>query len=175
MCYFYYMSRIFVFIYISMLLALTGCSHRYGIQSQHAFIRKMTAGNIPVDNQGRPQSSGIQTAHLVYLELADTIDKPQWDTAWIKGTAYTIQPFKITQLPVTPGKVKETQEPVNLTAGPGNSLWQLLLTPLTKATPTEEIITKMKQHPIVLSGWWRGKKAMYTIKEQTELETVFGE
>jgi hypothetical protein len=93
----------------------------------------------------------------LYLELEDTIGKPQWDRAWIKGAAYTIQPIKITGDSLVIGKTKGAQQTVSLLPKTGNSLWQLLLSPLPQITPSRELQKKIENHAVVLSGLWKGK------------------
>ena len=88
--------KIIVILYI-LLLAVAGCSSKYDIYKTYAFSRKITAGNIPVDQNNNPTTSGVQKAHLVYIETKADVLKPIWDTAWVDGVANSIEPIKIIQ------------------------------------------------------------------------------
>src|SRR5215204_347490 len=95
-----------VFIFYILLFAVIGCSSKYDIYKTYAFSRKITAGNIPVDQNNNPTTSGVQKAHLVYIETRADVIKPIWDTAWVDGVANSIQPIKIVQDKFSPGKTK---------------------------------------------------------------------
>ena len=160
------------FLYI-LNVAIFGCSHKYGIKKSYAYTRTMTAGNIPVDDQNRPQIKGVQRTYLIYLEMEDTISKPQWDTAWVDSTAFSIAALKIAQENITIGKTAFDQQDVTLKAQPGNTLWQLLLTPLPHSLQLAETQNKLESNKVVLVGTWKGKNVSYTIKEIVELERIF--
>ena len=152
------------FLYI-LNVAIFGCSHKYGIKKSYAYTRTMTAGNIPIE--------GVQRTYLIYLEMEDTISKPQWDTAWVDSTAFTIAALKIAQENITIGKTAIDQQEVTIKAQPGNTLWQLLLTPLPHSLQLVEIQNKLESNKVVLVGTWKGKNVSYTIKEIVELERIF--
>lgn len=162
---------------LSCLLLLTffGCSHKYGINKTYAYTRSVTAGNIPVDQQNRPQTKGVQRTYLLYLEIEDTINQPQWDTAWVNSAAFTIQPLKIGKDSITIGKTSTDQKTVSLKAASGYSLWQLLLTPAASFTQNSEGQDEPAENRILLSGLWKGKRVNYHIKEMIELERIFME
>ena len=135
----------------------------------------MTAGNIPVDDQNRPQIKGVQRTYLIFLEMKDTISKPLWDTAWIKNVGFLIQALKIEQDKIKIGRTAADQKEVNITPQPGSSLWQLLLTPLPNIPQTIDPQNKLDGSEIILKGEWQGKQANYTVKEVVELEKLFME
>lgn len=167
-------TKLFLLSYI-LIFALGGCSHKYGISKAHAYSRKVTAGNIPVDNAGRPTDPSVQKVHIVFIETAG--DKPAWDTAWIEGKAYAIQPLKIEQgkTPLKIGKTKDEKTDVVVELREGNSLWQLMLTPAHAARPSENVYNKTTKNAVVLSGTWKTQRVTYGIKDQTELATIFSE
>lgn len=169
------MRQLFLSIHCLLLFVLLGCSQKYGITKSYAFTRTQTAGTIRVDDQNRPQSKGVKKIYLIYLEMEDTISKPQWDTAWIEGAAFSIQPLKIEQENIVIGKTATDQKEISLTAKPGYRLWQLLLTPISFSTQINDIQDQTKEPAVTLSGSWRGEKVNYKIKGVTELERVFME
>ena len=149
-----------------------GCATKYGIRKTYAYTRTVTAGNIPVNDQGHPQAKGAQKTYLVYIETEDTITKPQWDTAEILNSKFRIQPLKIDQDIITIGRSAQGQTEISLKAQPGWQLWQLLLTPLPSSP---QIIDKQENSEILISGQWKGKAVSYRIKEIIELEKLFME
>ncbi|RYZ90865.1 MAG: hypothetical protein EOP04_02565 [Proteobacteria bacterium] len=161
-------------IYI-LLFALFGCSQKYGINKSYAFTRTQTAGTVPVNDNNRPQSKGVKKIYLIYLEVVDTISKPQWDTAWIEDAAFSVQPLKIEQDSIFIGTSSSDQKKISLTASAGYFLWQLLLTPISFSTQRNDIQDKTKKPAVTLSGTWKGKEVNYKIKEITELERIFME
>lgn len=158
-----------------LLFTLSGCSPKYGIHKSYAFTRKTTAGNIPVDQNNQPLSTGVQQTHFIYIETPNDIVKPVWDTAWVNGAAYFIEPFKIIANEVQLGKVKDGEEEISFTAEPGHALWQLMLKPVTLTAPAQQEMEQTLPAMVLLSGIWKGKKVTYRIKEETELATVFGQ
>lgn len=150
---------------------LQGCSPKYGIEKSYAFRRTITMGNIPVDQNNFPTMSGVQEAHLVFLETT-SIAQPAWDTAWIRGNAYSIKHYKIEEEKLNLGRTKDSDIEIKIVADQHNTLWQLLMTPLKQSRYEKETA---KKNSIVLSGLWRGKRVYYTIKEETELAPIFGE
>jgi len=169
------MRQLFLSIHCLLLFLLFGCSQKYGITKSYAFTRTQTAGTVPVDDQNRPQSKGLKKTYLIYLEMEDTISKPQWDTAWIEGAAFSVEPLKIEQENIVIGKAAADQKEIALSAKAGSVLWQLLLTPISFSTQTSDIQDKTKELAVVLSGTWKGEKVKYKIKEVTELERTFME
>jgi len=135
----------------------------------------MTAGNIPVDENNQPLTSGVQKVHLVYIEARADLPEPIWDSAWIDGSAYLIRPIKLLQDKIDLGKTKEGGQNITLQAEKENALWQLMLNPLLRIEYNEEQDKKIKEHSIILTGLWKNKRVNYTIKNQIELETIFGQ
>ena len=164
-----------VFILYILILTLSGCSSKYGIRKTYAFSRQITAGNIPVDHNNSPTTSGVQKAHLVYIETKADEKKPTWDTAWVEGVAYGIEPIRIVQDVISLGKTKDESTNVEIKATNGNVLWQLLLKPLAATATFNTIIDKTGEHPIVLRGVWNNKQVQFIIKEEIELATTFSE
>jgi len=164
-----------IFIFYILLLAVAGCSSKYDIYKTYAFSRKITAGNIPVDRNNNPTTSGVQKAHLVYIETKADVIKPIWDTAWVEGVANSIEPIKIIQDKVSLGKTKDENTTVEITPAEGNILWQLLLKPLPGIKPHDRISEKQNENSIILSGLWNNKPVEFAIKKETELATIFSE
>jgi hypothetical protein len=50
-----------------------------------------------------------------------------------------------------------------------------MLTPLPQSVQYEAIKNKLSENAVVLTGWWKGKRVFYGIKEIKELETIYGE
>ena len=165
-------TRLFLFTYL-LFFTLFGCSQKYGIIKTHSYTKKMTAGNIPVDENNRPLTSGVQKIHLVYIET-NIDEKPAWDTAWIEGKTYSTQLLKIAQDQIIIGKLKDGERDVIIQPEPGNILWQLMLTPVQQTQNSYALSTK-DQNDILLRGIWKNKRVLYKVKGQTELATVFGE
>jgi hypothetical protein len=164
------MKTIILLLSYILLISFYGCSQKYGISKSHAYTRKITAGNIPVDHNNRPTTSGVQTVHIIYIETAP-MQEPVWDTAWVEGKPFSIQMLKIPGNKATIGKTKDEQKEVMVQAAAGNMLWQLLLTPISSSTKS----LTSKKAPILLRGKWKGKRVMYEIKKHTELATIFAE
>ena len=132
----------------------------------------MTAGNIPVDDNNKPRTSGVQKAHLIYIETGPDTTLPKWDTAWVDGTAFSTSVVRIIQEKVEIGKTKSGEKDVVIQPAEGNILWQIMLNPLQVAHKANEHISK---NAVVLSGVWKKRRVNYDIKEETELAPVFGE
>lgn len=165
-------TRLFLFIYL-LFFTLFGCSQKYGIIKTHSYTKKMTAGNIPVDENNRPLTSGVQKIHLVYIETK-TDEKPAWDTAWIEGKTYATELLKITQDQINIGKIKDGDKDVIVQPQPGNTLWQVMFTPVPPTNFSKTLSTKNPTE-ILLRGFWKNERVIYKVKGQTELATVFGE
>jgi hypothetical protein len=167
-------TKLLLFHYI-LVFALAGCTNKFGITKVHAYSRKVTAGNLPVDNAGRPTVPGVKNDHLIFIEMKEGL--PQWDTAWIEGRAYAVLHFKLEgeRAKVRLGKTKDGDRDVTFQPDEGNSLWQLMLKALQKAQPSGDVYDKTKKNAVVLSGVWKKKRVVYGIKEETELATVFSE
>ena len=164
----------FPFIYL-LLIVLFGCSNKYGINKTYAFTRTQTAGNIPVDHQNRPQTSGIKRTYLIYIELKDTISKPQWDTARINDITFIVQPLKIGQDSLRIGNSVNGQTPIILSPKDGYVMWQLLLTPIVSSTQPSDAQDKWISTDVILSGVWSGERVKFRIKEIKELERIIME
>jgi len=166
-------TRLFLFIYL-LVFAAFGCTQKYGIIKTHAYTKKMTAGNIPVDENNQPLSSGVQKIHLLFIETK-VQEAPNWDTAWIEGKGYTTELLKITQAQLNIGKIKDGTEEVIIKPDNGNTLWQAMLTPVQQNQQFSYSLSTNNPKEILLMGTWKNKRVIYKIKKQTELATVFGE
>lgn len=158
---------------VPFLLFSASCASQYGIVKARAFERAQVAGTIRADDQGRPQSSGISKAHLIYIETRDGQPLPEWETAWVEGQPFAIRPVEVKQ-EVHLGQTKEGKEVV-VNARPHQQLWQLVLLPAPSAVPDSKIKKDIRQNPVVLTGSWKNKPFHYGIHEVQSLESIFGQ
>jgi len=158
-------------LFFSLLLLICFCTkaQSYNIVKSQAFYRTRTAGNIAVDENGHPVSSGVSTDFLIYIETKGTT-LPQWETAYIDGLPYSIRTAEVTSTPVKLGSLKGQNEPITITKGPNTQLWQLLLSPQhTESRQTGKVNT------LTLSGEFRNKKFTYRITRVQELAKRFNQ
>jgi len=168
------MRQILLFLICFAIFGFFACSQKYGINKTYAYTRTITAGNISVDDQNRPQTKGVQRNYVLYIETEAT-GQPLWDTAWINGEAFTIQPLKITTDSIVIGRTAKSLETVSLKPRSGYSLWQLLLTPSLSSTQHNDPQEKRAKTEILLLGGWKGKRVKFREKNIIELERIFME
>lgn len=162
------MKKIIPLLFFSCLLI---CSYSqaqsYNIIKAQAFFRTSTAGNVQVDEDGRPVNKGITKDYLIYIETKGPT-YPQWDRVYIDGLPYTVQTVEVANTPVKLGTLKGQKTTVTIHKGVNNQLWQLVLTP-----QNESSTNKTKAKAITLSGRFRNKSITYRITKVQELEKRF--
>jgi hypothetical protein len=169
------MKKIIPFLYLFLSCLLLFCfntqAQSYNIAKTQAFFRTSTAGNVQVDENGRPTNKGITKDYLIYIETKGSI-QPKWETAYIDGLPYTIRTVEVQQTPVNLGPLKGQKTDVTIRKGANNQLWQLVLTPQHNAG---ESIQTAKAKAITLSGTFRNKSINYRITKVQELEKRFNQ
>lgn len=147
------------------------CSANYGIGKARAYVREKIAGTIPVDDSGRPLSSGVSEEHLLFVETDPAQPAPAFSTVWINGKPYSVQPVKMNPVGQVIGKTKA--EDVVVSAKEGNALWQLVLTPKGESvTAPASLLKKVAEKKFVLTGTWREKGFVYAFDKEARLEPL---
>lgn len=162
------MKKIFLPVFI--MLFFTSCS-RHGILKSYAYVRKSVAGTIRVDDNGRPMNSGITTEHLLFVETDSSKGLPQWGTAWIDQTPYSIQPVQIKNPKQVIGKTGDGKE-VSFDVKRGHQLWQLVLLPKKDSVVDTELQENIRNSKILLSGRWKDKAFTHKISKENELQRL---
>ncbi len=96
-----------LFVLFFLVTGFCGCTQKYGIIKSHAYVRETTAGNIPVDQNNNPTSSGVRKNHIIYVET-DSSKRPipKWETAWVEGVSYSIEQIAVKNAEVNLGALK---------------------------------------------------------------------
>src|SRR6476620_11384525 len=101
------MKKIIPLLFFSWLLLIRSYSQAqsYNIIKTQAFFRTSTAGNVPVDENGRPINKGVTKDYLIYIETKGATH-PQWDRVYIDGLPYSVQTVEVANTPVKLGTLK---------------------------------------------------------------------
>ena len=166
----------FLFVLFFLVTGFCGCTQKYGIIKSHAYVRETTAGNIPVDQNNIPTSAGVRTNHIIYVETDSSRRPiPQWETAWVDGVSYSIEPIAVKNAEVNLGQLKNEAKEAVVKAKEGNELWQLMLTKKNGLEANATLKEMIEKNKIVITGQWKGNPFSYKISEQQQLAKVFGE
>ncbi len=153
-----------------------GCTQKYGIVKTHSYVREITAGNIPVDQNNTPTSSGVRKNHIIYVETQSNSETtPEWQAAWVEGVSYNIEPIVIQKAAVHLGPLKNGTEEVVVKAKKGNQLWQLMLGKKMDLQPDSTLKALIQKNKIVITGKWKGSPFNYPIEAEQQLAKTFGE
>lgn len=102
------------------------------------YLVTRVAGTIPVDVNGEPLHTGVDSSYIIYLETNRQIS---WDSAWVDGKRFRVIANKLEDFPVKAG-IKSDGEELHLTPRKGYTLWMLQLdtneSPITAPPPGNE-------------------------------------
>lgn len=155
---------------ILVLLLFVSCS-RHGIIKSYAYTRKLVAGTVRADDNGRQMNSGITEQHLLFIETDSSEGSPGWGTTWIDGKPYSVLPVKINSHNQIIGKTIEGED-VSIAIKKGHELWQLVLAPKQDSVVDEHLQEKIKNSKILLSGTWKDKAFTHKISGEKELQQL---
>jgi hypothetical protein len=165
-----------LFVLFFLVTGFCGCTQKYGIIKSHAYVRETTAGNIPVDQNNNPTTPGVRKNHIIYVETDSSRRPiPEWETAWVEGVSYSIEPIAVKNAEVNLGALKNEVQEVVVKAKEGNELWQLMLTKKNGIEPDPILKEMIEKNKIVITGHWKGTPFSYKISEEKQLAKVFGE
>jgi hypothetical protein len=136
----------------------------------HAFIMETVEGNIPVDEKGDPEKSGVDHLHFIFAETTGKTH-PQWNVVYTHYGVFTVQPEKIDSAKVTVGKKKNSSETATVSAKRGNQLWKFNLIPMKARTPGD-IAEMLKTNAVVVVVEFKGVQYKHKVAKVTELETI---
>ena len=153
-----------------------GCTQKYGIVKTHTYVREITAGNIPVDQNNNPTTSGVRKNHIIYVETGSSSETiPEWQAAWVEGIPFNVEPIVIKKGEVHLGPLKNETKEVVIKSKKGNQLWQLMLGNKIELEADSTLKELTQKNKIVITGKWKGSPFNYPIAEEQQLAKTFGE
>jgi hypothetical protein len=134
---------------LALLLPLCCVQQEYHPEKIWLFSKVEYTGNIPADRNGKHLLN--RPVKLVcYLRVGNKIKVPDWQTALIYGNQYSVEAMPVTGDSVAVGTLKNSQSAVNIKAGSGSKLVQLVFTLQGK-------IEKPEAWQFILNGTLNGK------------------
>jgi hypothetical protein len=155
---------------VLIMMLFASCS-RHGIVKTYAYARKLIAGTVRADDNGRQINSGITVQHLLFIETDSSKGSADWGTTWIDGSPFSVRPVKINHHQQVIGKTMEGEE-VSIAIKKGHELWQLMLSPEQDSLVDIDLQQKIKKAKILLSGTWKDKPFTYKISKEDELQRL---
>lgn len=154
----------YIFIFIFLFILFESCAQLKPANAGYVFTQPSFKGNIPVDEEGNPVHSGIDTFYFAVIELNNDIVLTV-DSIRYKGKYLTASAFKIEEKQWIAGTRKDNADCVVMEAGEGNSLWRIEFTPDIKNN-------KINKQPLVIKGKNKGKAFTIELKQEIELLPV---
>ena len=104
---------------------------KYGVQHCWFFSKQAYAGNIQVDENGKPITKGSWMSYFIYLETrGDKI--PIWEKLVYESKKYDINILPIKDSIVSVGKELNTENDIVIKSAKGSRLWKLQISAFQK-------------------------------------------
>jgi outer membrane protein assembly factor BamB len=126
---------------------------------------------VRVDNNGNPQSNGVDTSYNVYVETAASVS-PTFDAIWVHNKPYVITSSEVIEKKVQVGYSKISDEPVELAAKTGNKLWRLDIGEPASIKKASSFITATS---IVIEGKSNNRSFYFKVAKERELKDINGQ
>ncbi len=149
----------------TIIISVTSCAQlNKSIVKASAFYTVRTPGTIPVDDAGQPLAMQLNKVYNLFLEVKDS--SLEWIKAWTGDKVFNLIPIAVKGRSAVIGKKRAGGKEIVMTAGEGNFLVQLELSPNNTYQKAPQAL---KQDDVLLQGKWKGKPFYYKIPTVTEL------
>jgi len=136
----------------------------------YAYVQETSGGNIEVDENGNPLSSGSGSVHTLYAEVTGK-SSPTWEKVYTSNGNFVVQTEPIPSGKINVGKRKSDSKNVLISAKRGATLWKLELVPSKVKTPAN-IGKLLKKHQVVITTSFRNKQILHVVTKEIVLQPI---
>jgi len=136
----------------------------------YAYVQETSGGNIEVDENGNPLTSGSGTVNSLFAEVTGK-SSPSWEKGYTSHGKFVLQAEVIPSGRVNGVKKKSDSKNVLISAKRGATLWKLELVPSKVKTPAN-IGKLLKKHQVVITTSFRNKQILHVVTKEIVLQPI---
>ncbi len=158
------------------MIAFSSCAQsKQVIRKSYSYLLVTHAGMIAVDDNGNQRSNGVDSSHIIFIEMP-TAATPTWDAALLNNKTYSISASPVSQKTVQVGFSQTDEQLIIIKPSAGNKLWRIDLGEIIKDRKIEAQVNKQNSPgSIVLKGMMNNKTFTHIITNRTVLRPIQGE